>query len=202
MGSSLKPRCPGVLRLREFRELLEAEAGIIIDGLLRFDVEDVGRFDHAFDLLDEELEVVAGGLAFAEDGGEREVVDGADEADGGVLGVGGDGGVEFLSSVLEIGELAGAGPGVAAVERVDAAEISLKEMVVRLLLGPFFEIGGEGLGFLGVAGDGFLVAGLDLLDEGVVEGVGLGGRSGLSDGSSGLSGGLGGGERKNGMTAK
>jgi len=46
-------------------------------------------------------------------------------------------------------------------------------MIVGLFLGPFFEVGGERLGLLGIAFRRLLVAGLDLLDQRVVEGVGL-----------------------------
>src|SRR5258707_11431314 len=108
-GIEFQPAPPDLLRLVGLGELLETQACVVIDGLLRFGVEDVRHLDGALDLLDQKLEVVAGGLALAEDGGELEVVDGADEADGRVVRVGGDGGVHELASVLKVGEFAWAG---------------------------------------------------------------------------------------------
>ena len=118
--------------------------------------------------------------------GQLEVIDGAHETDGRIVGRGRDGGVEPLAALSQISQLAGADPGIAAVERVDAAEIGLEQKIGRLFLGPFFQVGGQRFRFLRVAVHRFFVPDANLFDQRIVEGIGLDGSGIVGGGATGL----------------
>ena len=154
-------------------QLGEAEAGIVVDGEGGETVDDFGILG---ELVDELAEVVASDAPAVEDGGEMVIVDGANEADVGIVRAHGNGPVHAVAAGHKETELAGSDEGIAAGEGVGTAEVDEEDSVVRLLGSEFLEPGNETAGGILVSGLRQGVHFIDLIEEGM--GVGLRGGSG------------------------
>lgn len=112
--------------------LFEGEACEVEDGLAGGIGETVIAF---FELAYEDLKIFARVVAAVDETWEMKVVDGADEADGGLIGGSLDGTIHGFETVLEVVQFGGTGESVATGQRVRASEVGEEKEVIGILPG-------------------------------------------------------------------